>query len=172
MSEQLPQRVDALRLAESGRRLRGSLALEQLPRLGALLRNPSGCVSLDLEFARDEQGQACVNGGVWGQLQMTCQRCLGSITVAVHTDVSLDIVTSEAEWMRRGGAREPLIVGQEPTALADLVEDELLLAIPQIPMHPDGLCHAEIDSAPADGVTSAENPFAVLAGFKARGKGG
>jgi uncharacterized protein len=59
--------------------------------------------------------------------------------------------------------------------LVDLVEDELLLSIPQIPRHSSGSCATDnmiTDSVPPDPAEDdeeeVENPFAELAALKTK----
>jgi uncharacterized protein len=70
---------------------------------------------------------------------------------------------------------EPLPVVADGVNLGDLVEDELLLALPQIAMHPPEVCHPAVQAQGLAGSGSAEaveggvkrpNPFAALAGWK------
>ena len=66
---------------------------------------------------------------------------------------------------------EPLFVEDEPLHLADIVEDELILALPAVAMHPESECtgaqhpsrDGEEESQPAE---AKPNPFAVLAKLK------
>jgi uncharacterized metal-binding protein YceD (DUF177 family) len=54
------------------------------------------------------------------------------------------------------------VLGDEPVWLADLIEDEILLALPLVPRHAH-LCvpaHREHDAADA-----VQNPFAALGGL-------
>ena len=81
----------------------------------------------------------------------------------------LGLVGSEAEGEALGEALEPLIVGEEPMALADIVEDELILALPQVPMHPVDACPgARLPSRQSGAMQARQSPFAVLAQMKAR----
>jgi uncharacterized protein len=51
--------------------------------------------------------------------------------------------------------------------LVELLEDELLLSLPQVPMHALGQCAAAQAGEPEEAATTVkENPFAVLAELK------
>jgi uncharacterized protein len=78
----------------------------------------------------------------------------------VDSIVRLGIVRSLDEADLLPESFEPLLLEEEIIPLADIVQEELLLAIPAIPQHP------QCGRAPQEGVkpkNQRENPFAVLA---------
>ena len=96
---------------------------------------------------------------------MTCRRCLGAVECAVNAEAMLLLAASQAEI-----DAEPIsvegpewIVAQKDMALRDLVEDELLLALPYAPRH---------GSCPAQGSDAQEARHTPLAGLRGmlRGK--
>jgi uncharacterized protein len=84
--------------------------------------------------------------------------------VVVHSD-------REAEGLDEG--EDPLVADDQPVLLADLVEDELLLALPQVPVHPWGVCGAVVEATRAGQEREATplSPFAALDVLR-QGKGG
>ena len=94
---------------------------------------------------------------------MTCQRCLEPMTLSL---------VARPQWLfvRAGEGRETppdeeaeVIEVDRPLMLSELVEDELLLAMPMIPMHRLEECPARKYSATGK---ERENPFAGLKGRK------
>lgn len=68
---------------------------------------------------------------------------------------------------------EPLLAADDGISVAELVEDELLLALPQIPRHQDlRECEANGYAAPGEASSQAERrrPFAALASLLADSK--
>ncbi|HEV2321072.1 MAG TPA: YceD family protein, partial [Gammaproteobacteria bacterium] len=66
---------------------------------------------------------------------------------------------------------EPLPSGDGRVAIAELVADELLLALPLVPKHGDGeVCEVDqavaVHETPAAAEESRKNPFAELAKLK------
>ena len=60
-------------------------------------------------------------------------------------------------------------VEDEQVCLENVIEDELLLLLPQVPMHSNPVCVIETefgDGVIKDTVEEKENPFAVLASLK------
>ncbi len=162
----LPDRIDPWQLAAENGRLDGELRLAALPRLTALLEHASGVVNVALTLGVDEQGLRFVEGSLQTEVELICQRCLGPLRLPLQVAVSLALVRAEAEAARLPDQREPLLAGAD-LAVADLVEDELLLALPQIPRHRDA-CECEAvgyDTPPNGPALDAGQPraFAALA---------
>ncbi|EXJ15357.1 hypothetical protein D779_1453 [Imhoffiella purpurea] len=87
------------------------------------------------------------------------------------------LVRTERAASELVGEYEVLVVEDDSMRPLDLIEDELLLAIPIVPRHAPGAClppETTVEdgglAAPADGVpeteTGARHPFAVLAALR------
>ena len=168
MSQRLPEFIDPLRLAGLGRSVKGRLPLARLRRLAESLHNTDGDVSVELEFGVDEQGRPRVLGTVSARVEVLCQRCLAAMVLPLDLEVRLYLATSEAEEADVPDGCDSLIVGDKPTLLADMVEDELILGLPLVAMHSQDECAATLAyAADADDQPGKdENPFAVLAALK------
>lgn len=171
MSGRLPQIVHPGRLAESGASLRGTVALNTLPRLAGYLHDTEGEVNVELEFGIDVQKIRFVQGRLSGTLHLICQRCLQSLAYPVDLDVALGLAWSEAGAEKLPGHYEPLIVDEARLELARLVEDELMLALPVVPMHAIDECRhdrrligapAADEAAGQAGTQDTRRPFAGL----------
>lgn len=167
MSDRLPNRIPALDLVRSGAELVGSVDLAAMPRLAEALLDDTGQIAVELRFGTDD-GVRYVAGRIRGQLRLQCQRCLEPMDLAMDIDVRLGLVEGAQEAERLPEPYEPLVMDDHEIALTQVVEDELLLALPIVPMHTDpGECRLiETDGAPVE--TARENPFAVLAELKHR----
>lgn len=166
MLERLPHALDVSRLADRGAVLRGRLPIARMRRLIGLLGSSSAGVDVDLTFGVDKEGHINVRGRVQTELVLTCQRCLQPMTLPLTAVVSLAAVADERQAAYLPERYEPLVLASQAVGLSELVEDEVLLALPQVPLHPAGLCRAPESSAvtPED---DYDNPFAVLARLKA-----
>jgi uncharacterized protein len=165
MLDCLPERIEPLGLADVGRSLRGSLAVQRLQRLAPLLHSSAGDLSVRLDFRLDERRVRAVRGSIEGEISLICQRCLKQLRFPVNLQFCLGIVSSEADIDRLPDGYEPLLVSGEPIPTSELVEDEVLLALPAIPIHEDsaGDCEMDYDNP---GLPDRENPFAVLKKLK------
>jgi uncharacterized protein len=167
MSSPLPDQLDPWRAVDSRSVLTGRLPLSSLPRLQGLLLDTSGDVSFRLAFSRDEEHRAVLHCEVSATLRLRCQRCLEALDHVVDTSMDLVPVSGMEEERRLPERYDPLPVSARSIRPRDLIEDELLLALPQIPMHEPDVCVSrapEADTAKTQSGTTS--PFAVLAGLK------
>ncbi|MDD2769606.1 MAG: YceD family protein [Methylococcus sp.] len=164
MPPHLPEFVDPLEFADKRRRLVGELPLAMFDRIQEFLSEKRGSVRIELEFGKDGRWSV-VTGRVEGDLALQCQLCMEPLNLQVQLKVSLGVVGSLDEADRLPGAYEPLVFGGGvPMRLLDLVQDELVLAIPPIPQHSD--CGSAVRAEPRQESKHRENPFAVLAQLK------
>ena len=165
MVEHLPERIDPLALAEKRRQFKGSLPLSQLVRLQDVLLNPEGEVRFELRFGKEGK-IPMVTGNVEAELELQCQCCLGPIAWPVSSHVKLAVVNSIDEADLLPESYEPLLLEEETIPLVDILQEELLLAIPSIPQH--GQCEASAppEVAQPPYTPKRPNPFAVLAKLK------
>jgi uncharacterized protein len=100
-------------------------------------------------------------------LPMICQRCLGPADIGVSVDRPFRFVATEALAQAEDEeAEEDVLALQRDFDLLELIEDELLMAIPVVPRHE--VCPVEVKLAVQDPDFELEseakpNPFAVLA---------
>ena len=165
-TQPLPARITPWQLAAEDGRLTGDLALDNLPRLMAIVNQAGGVVSIDLAAGKDAQGLPFIVGRLQTEVELTCQRCLGPLQWPLDVAVRLALVHAEAEADRLPDDYEPLLAPADGAmAVADLVEDELLLALPQIPRHADQReCEAHGYGAPDPAfIAEQRRPFKLLA---------
>jgi len=159
----LPATVDPILLADKGARLFGRVPLRNMARLKAQLLDDEGEAEVDLAFECSEGANLRrMHGSVIAHVSMTCQRCLEAMTVEISTAPDTILLrTGEAEPGLPPEA-DVLTVGTAPTPIAELIEEELLLALPMVPMH-------ELDECPARAYIAGspdsekKRPFAELA---------
>ncbi len=167
MSVALPKSVDVRGFADSTRRIQGELDCALCERLLASIDSYQGNVNVDLKFGRDEQGRVLITGAVGARVVMICQRCLEPVVVRLDSEVSLCVITTEAQANQLPDLFEPLTVNDEQVSVIDLVEDELLLALPVVTMH--NRCESPViqGSAVSEAASSQrQSPFAVLKKLK------
>ena len=78
---------------------------------------------------------------VHGEVELTCQRCLGGMQHAIEIDRVVFLARNETELERLDALpdSDAIMVG-ESLNLVDLVEDEVLLGLPLAAMHAEGKC--------------------------------
>lgn len=173
MSAGLPETLDAWRALAAKRSFDGVVPLLAMPRLCAALERPDGECRYALAFDRGELGVAHVEIRASAQLPVLCQRSLQRFLLPVEVVQKLALVDSEGAEAELPEGYEALLVGADGMVHPlDLVEDELILALPVVPVDPASdpvdmswpVASAELDEA--DSIETANNPFAVLADFK------
>lgn len=135
MSQQLT--IDSFAFARDGRVLEGTLAISGLERLHDLVTEVSGEVRYRLQGSKGEHGQSQLRLAVSGSLPLACQRCLKAIRFEVEVDSVLQLVPEGAEMSQdelEDDTRDFLPVAGS-LDIAELVEDEILLALPVAPRH-------------------------------------
>ena len=113
---------------------------------------------------------------VWLHLQakadlpLTCQRCMGPVVTPVEVNRWYRFVASEDIAMAEDDqSEEDLLVMEPQFDLLAVLEDELLMALPLVPMHGQCPVTPTLSTGESDVVSeSAEkpNPFAVLGQLK------
>jgi uncharacterized protein len=172
MNAALPESVDVWRMVQARRTFQGSVALASMPRLKGSLCSTEGAVTYDIEFGRDELGVANVWVKADAGLPLMCQRSLDPFVLPVHVDAKLGLIVSESEEAGLPPGYEPLLVDDDGKLhMADVIEDELILALPVVPLKP-GVEPVERSWAAEehDEEPPKENPFAILKQMKASKK--
>lgn len=161
-----PHKINLWQLAAEHGRLEGVLTLVALPRLATALSRVDGDVTVALAAGVDREGVRFIKGELHTEIELICQRCLGLLRLPLSVTVSLGLVRNEAEADQLPEEYEPLLIPEGGVVIAELVEDELLLALPQIPRHDNPReCEANGYAPPGEFAPDAEHrqPFATLA---------
>ena len=171
MSLTLPESVDAWRMVSARRSFEGTLPIAALSRLREALASPDGTVSFELDFGRDSLGIDYVDVRAQASLTLICQRTLEPFVLPVAVDTRLGLIKAESDEAGLPPDCEALLVPENGRLNpADVIEDELLLVLPLVPVNPDSSLPDEMTGhAPADdssGEGRSENPFAVLRELK------
>ena len=153
--------IDDFEFVRSGSRLSGKWQVKDFPRLRDELYATHGTLHYALRGLPQEQGQPALRLGVEGTLQLMCQRCLGPLDFALRLQALLLLYGHEAEIaVLEADAEGPeRIVAEREMSVLDLVEDEVLLAIPIAPRH------EQCRSREGDASAARQRPFAGLRGL-------
>lgn len=150
--------------ARDRRVLEGTLPLSSLERLHDLLAVVEGEVSFRIEGFKGDRGEPLLQVSISGELPLACQRCLEAVPFDLEVDSLLEVVPEGAELSQdelEDDTRDFLPVAKE-LDVAELVEDEILLALPVAPRHEKCGLPGAADAG------ERINPFATLAGLKGK----
>jgi uncharacterized protein len=122
-------------LADRGVTLEGELPIGKLTRLESLLHSDAGSVRATLRFRQRHDGWLASELEYRGAVELVCQRCLepyrhelgGTVNVVLADSASLPAAVPEGF--------EPFELEDGRLRPAELVEEELIVALPLVPKH-------------------------------------
>jgi uncharacterized protein len=160
--------IDGFEFATAGATQEGKLPLSSFHRLQDLLVSDAGDVRYALRGVLDGRGRPSLQLGVRATLQLRCQRCLGSLSHEVQAQQLLVLAASQEEIdADPPGVDAPdRVVAAKEMAVRDLVEDELILALPYAARHDE--CEARPAGDEAESERAGSSPFAGLRGMMQR----
>lgn len=167
-----PDRLDVRAFAQAGASLSAQEPLQVFERLAEEC-HPGEQAPGPLRWLARAEMRAGPPGAApspWLHLQadvtvpVTCQRCLGPVSLALQVDRWFRFVDDEATAEREDEVSEEDVLALEPRpSLRALVEDECLMELPLVPMH--DACPAPVrlkDDGGNEPAPQQENPFAQL----------
>ncbi len=185
--QRLPVEVDPFRLVEQGRIYEGRIPVGDYPRLKELLfideagTKSNTLVNVKLEFTRTDTNLPVIKGKISTTFKVPCQRCLKAEDVSFETELNTVLVSTDQQAERLQEGYDTWLVEDQRLFLQDFIEDEILLAMPNIVMHEacDSIKEL-IEELPSDnsdnegnekGIEDKEaeersNPFAILKDLK------
>ena len=170
------RRLNMPAFAAEAESLAGRTLLQNMERLAQENTALQADMAVDWEARAELRPGAGTEGDIWLHLQATttltliCQRCMGPVDTPVAVDQWYRFVATEDIAMAEDDdAEEDLLVLEPQFDLLAVLEDELLMALPVVPMHAE--CpvippmHAG-ELGVTDDASEKPNPFAVLVQLK------
>ena len=176
-----PHRLDMKAFAQAGGRLSGHDSLLKYERLAMEAKGLHPDLLVDWEALGEVRTAVGGVGQVWLHIKvrasfpMECQRCLTPVDVPLELEREFRFVADEATAEALDDdCEEDLLALSRDFDLHELIEDELLMALPVVPKHDE--CPSAVPlAASEDDVEEANaekpNPFATRAGLRKDGKG-
>jgi len=167
MIDHLPDRLDLFATAAAGRVLQGRIPVAGLERVLPTLISDTGELQVELQFGKDLDGTCFIAGTIQGEVVLRCQRCMEGMTLPLDLGFRLGLLRDESAVGALPDCYEPLVVTAEPAYIADIITDEVLLALPIVPLHKGSdECNAHINAYKPPQGEQRDNPFALLAELK------
>lgn len=155
-------------MVTSQRVFEGRLPLASMSRLRESLADSGGNCGYQVEFGRDEFGLAYIDIRAEAALPLICQRTLECFELPVRIAQRLGLIRDESEEAALPEAYEPVLLSEDGRLHpAALIEDELILAIPVVPVSPG--TEAVEPQWPVDKDETEDerpHPFATLSALK------
>ena len=136
MSREFPDWVDPWKAAQGNRVYRGTMALEKMSRLKPLLAQAEGEAKFKATFAMDTKRLATIQLVVETELPLRCQASLGHYLHPVRRRSMLAVIEDEGDQYNLPGHYEATRVESGQLVFLDVVQDELILEVPQVPRKP------------------------------------
>lgn len=174
MSREFPDIVDPWKAADGKRSFHGTMPMKRMGRLEAMLApsadNRRGEAAFELHFAYDEQGLVTIDVAVKAELPLICQRSLQPFVEQVERHSLLVVIEHINEQESVPESYEPILVEGRRLAPVDIVEEELILAVPQVPKSPESeeielSTDGEVKASSAEMKEPTHRPFEGLAGL-------
>lgn len=150
---------DVRKLADSRAVFELDFPLLQLPGVPAEFTSGAGSVRARLSFGR-EQGFAMAQVELATQLAVTCQRCLAPLQLQVKTSSPVLIVESERQAEEAPAGWETFLAPEGRVDFAALVAEELLLALPIVPLHEQAAECASLQTGQSAPAAEVSEPLA------------
>jgi uncharacterized protein len=161
--------IDPFALAKRGETLAGTVAPEECSNIRDYEpRNLNYRLNFSVATATEPMpGKAKISGHISAELQLTCNRCAQLFAYPVAIDFVVYPVVSADAAEAYPVELDTIIIDNNAIAISDLVEQEVILALPVFPKHPDGsnACYNEVDCVndqPDGNKPNGQNVFDVL----------
>ena len=143
----------------------GEIPLLEMPRLTSLALNNEGVARVTFSFGFNVLNHAVIKGEYAADVEVECQRCLEPMTQHIEQDFELLIDGSEEDI--ESFQVDSVYTSEGYLDVFEVIEDELILALPIIMMHQDTSCNTYLQPQPQEvAVEKKDNPFAVLETLK------
>lgn len=166
MSADLPAELDVWRAVAGRREFCGRIGLVRLERLLPALglddpgRATAALVRYRVGFDRDPVAGPCVELEIEASLPLVCQRSLEPFELPVRVIQRLGLIRREEQEASLPDGYEPRLVDETGLlAVQDLIEDELILALPVVPIKPGS---EPVVFGAGPGAQEPPGPFAAL----------
>ncbi|PKF50343.1 23S rRNA accumulation protein YceD [Enterovibrio nigricans] len=166
----LPLKVDPFKCAQKRLDYDGIFVVKQLERLAESTKGVISDCEVKLSFDVDAQGMKTLSGSAKVDVNLECQRCWEVFPHHCEIEFIYSPVFNEDQVGNLPDAYEPALVDENGEInLLHLIEDELIVALPQVAMHEVSDCKVDTDGMVYGEIPLADerpNPFAVLKNFK------
>jgi len=157
--------INSIEFARKALEFHDTIAVSQFSRLHDALSSDDSVLDWQLQGEMNSEGKPVLHLNVQGSLNLTCQRCLEPLKFDLNVNSDFIVVASEADLPPEEDDvdEQDYLVADAQMQVAELIEDEVLLALPYAPKHESGSCGA-LSKA---NELKKPNPFAVLQSLKA-----
>ena len=163
----LPAQVDPRKLALRSAELVGDVPVSCMSRLASATVRINDPAKATIVFKIDESGFTLISGSVSVPALAQCQRCLHEVDICIESEFKLRVVSqvNEEDWKVK--FIDPLVIDKGILNLYQMLEDELILALPIVNYHETEQCANNLDKFTYNSSSNAQTgPFDILKQLK------
>lgn len=172
MSDDGSKLRDVAILADEGTEVQVDIPVARMARLAGELAAPTGKACGSVQFSRD-RGFPVADVQVTADVTVVCQRCLQPMVTHLEAGSRVFLPATEAAAEHVPEDAELMLAPEGRLRLGELVEEDLLLALPFAPLHDDeSRCAQRAEAAPSEAPVAddVQRPFAALGDLMGRAK--
>ncbi|MCS5592687.1 MAG: YceD family protein [Gammaproteobacteria bacterium] len=155
-----PEQLKLFNFARKELVFSGEYQIKDFPELEKIANNKTDRVKVSLSFSFENDRTPCIGGLISLGIALSCQRCLEDIILNLSVDFNLGFVRNENQGAGLDPRFELYVTEDEELSTIGLISDEVLLAIPMVPLHDyDCATYKEIEQVVKQ---KKQNPFAIL----------
>jgi uncharacterized protein len=163
----LPKQLDPIKNAVKGATYSGVYLCNDLPRFSDSVSGHDEAVDVDVKFDIDNQGLAFFTGKMSVSVSLICQRCQQMFSMDIEVNFCFSPIQDDEEiYQPIPESHEPVELDEQGQInLLEILEDELILALPIVALHPVDQCAVASEwqsFGEIDEVQRQPSPFAVL----------
>lgn len=166
----LPVKVDLVRSASKLLDYVGIVEKSQMPRLEESTAGLQSDIDVSLHFGKDVQKLTVMKGTAHAKVDLVCQRCGETFEHLCEAEFIYTPLFERTNEEELPEAYEPIELDENGEMdLHQILEDELILSLPQVAMHPMDACprgNMEMTWGEIEPADERPNPFAVLEELK------
>ena len=153
--------IDSLEFARGLKTHAFSLEAADMPKIIEMAVQTVEPLSVKVGGGVRRDGKAFIDLEIVGSLLLECQRCLEGFESQINSRSRFIIAPTENDLTDLSEESDDVnsILGEHEFDLIGFVENELVLSLPMIPMHDEGVCTRPASITDSDNVT---NPFRIL----------
>ncbi|MFT7267284.1 MAG: hypothetical protein ACI9LL_000653 [Porticoccus sp.] len=166
----LPRFIDPRQLVKQGAILTGQIDPDLCSRLAEAVIEISEPITSSLAFHVEDSGRKAIHVKSSTTVLVSCHRCLDAMSLPLQCDAIIGIVWTEGEADTLPKELDSWVVAEEGD-IVELLEDELLLALPFVIYHDESACSVNLGSLSSEKefsekIDPPKNPFEVLKELK------
>ncbi len=161
MKTNIPEYIKFEQAKSQDLNINGLLPIKALPRLLDALPHGGSDVHVEIHSDIDVNKRLVLNTQFKVSAGLDCQRCMDAYQHPIVSQLQFLPIFNEEQMELLAPEQEPLLLEDGKINLFKMIEDELLLSLPIIPLHPSADCSVKLET-----ISPKASQFDILATLK------